>query len=62
MNEDEITSEEGAEEEAPATIEGDAFDAIDLPDIQDVQLGAELPALEDDATKYAVRFGIIGAG
>ena len=61
MNEDEITPEEGGEE-APGTIEGEAFDAIDLPDIQDVQLGAELPALEDDATKYAVRFGIIGAG
>jgi cell division GTPase FtsZ len=62
MNEDEITPEEGAEEEAPATVEGIAFDAIDLPDIADVQLDAELPSLEDDATKYAVRFGIIGAG
>ncbi len=61
MNEDEITPEEGTEE-VPATIEGEAFDAIDLPDIQDVQLDGELPSLEDDATKYAVRFGIIGAG
>jgi len=39
-----------------------AFDVIDLPDIEDVQLEAEVPALDDDVTKYAVRFGIIGAG
>lgn len=49
-------------EEAPATVAGDAFDAIDLPDIEDVQLDADLPTLEDDVTKYSVRFGIIGAG
>lgn len=40
----------------------DAFDAIDLPDIDDVQLEAPKSTLEDDATKFAVRFGIIGAG
>ncbi len=53
--------EEGVEE-APATVAGDAFDAIDLPDIEDVQLEAEVPVLKDDVTKYSVRFGIIGAG
>lgn len=62
MNEDEVTTVEITEEDAPGTIEGDAFDAIDLPDIADAQLEADLPRLEDDATKYAVRFGIIGAG
>ena len=42
--------------------EGAAFDAVDLPDIEDVQLDVAAPRLEDDTTKYAVRFGIIGTG
>ena len=40
----------------------DAFDAIDLPDIEEADTESELPKLADDVTKYAVRFGIIGAG
>ncbi len=60
MVEEETPKEEGTE--ASAVVAGQAFDAIDLPDIEDVQLEAEVPALADDATKYAVRFGIIGAG
>jgi hypothetical protein len=43
-------------------VGGDAFDLVDLPDIEEVQLEDQGPRLEDDATKYAVRFGIIGAG
>ena len=61
MGEEETTPlEEGTEDSA--VVAGEAFDVIDLPDIEDVQLEAEVPALADDVTKYAVRFGIIGAG
>lgn len=40
----------------------DAFDMVDLPDIDEGTLEAVASRLEDDATNYAVRFGIIGAG
>jgi cell division GTPase FtsZ len=51
--------------DAPATdaVDAlDAFDMVDLPDIDEGTMEQQLPSLEDDATKYAVRFGIIGAG
>jgi cell division GTPase FtsZ len=40
----------------------DAFDMVDLPDIDEGTLEEASVNLEDDVTNYAVRFGIIGAG
>jgi len=55
-----------AVEEAVEAVERvdtlDAFDMVDLPDIDEGTMEQQLPSLEDDTTKYAVRFGIIGAG
>lgn len=48
------------ENEAVGTL--DAFDMVDLPDIDEGTMEQQVTSLEDDATKYAVRFGIIGAG
>ena len=55
---------DNGEIEAPegGVVGGDAFDLVDLPDIEEVSLVDEGPRLEDDATRYAVRFGIIGSG
>ncbi len=57
---DEVT--EVATDPVAGVVGGDAFDLVDLPDIEEVSLVDEGPRLEDDATNYAVRFGIIGAG
>ncbi len=49
-------------EELDAPGVNDAFDMVDLPDIDEGTLEEVASSLEDDATKYAVRFGIIGTG
>ena len=53
---------EVASDPVAGVVGGDAFDLVDLPDIEEVTLVDEGPRLDDDATNYAVRFGIIGAG
>jgi cell division GTPase FtsZ len=53
-------TDENAEQNAPEVV--DAFDMVDLPDIDEGTLEEQVPNLQDDATKYAVRYGIIGAG
>lgn len=57
-----VEIEESKETPTSETVGGDAFDAIDLPDIEDVQLDAEVVELQNDATAYSVKFGIIGSG
>jgi cell division GTPase FtsZ len=53
-------TDENEEVAAPGVV--DAFDMVDLPDIDEGTLEEVAVNLEDDATKYAVRFGIIGTG
>jgi cell division GTPase FtsZ len=53
-------TDENEEVATPGVV--DAFDMVDLPDIDEGTLEEVAVNLEDDATKYAVRFGIIGAG
>ena len=51
---------ENGELDTPGVV--DAFDMVDLPDIDEGTLEEAAVNLEDDVTNYAVRFGIIGAG
>ncbi len=50
------------EENDTGVVGGDAFDMVELPDIEEVSVEEQTPRLADDVTRYAVRFGIIGAG
>lgn len=50
------------EENDTNVVSGSAFDLVDLPDIEEISTEEQTPSLADDVTRYAVRFGIIGAG